>query len=126
VPAGANTPAIKGWDAVVRTTAGTIGTDPPPPAAGIQFAQPRPNPMSADGTTLSFTLAAGEQASLVVLDLRGRTVRRLWSGVGTGDAQVALWDGRSDEGWVAPAGVYFARVEGEAGRTSERKLIRAR
>ena len=75
------------------------------------------------GTTLSFTLAPGEHASVVVLDLRGRPVRRLWTGIGTGDSQSAAWDGRSDQGWIAPAGVYFARVEGEAGRSSEQKLI---
>ena len=37
----------------------------------------------------------------------------------------STWDGKSDEGWVAPLGVYFAHLEGEAGRRSERKLIRA-
>jgi hypothetical protein len=79
--------------------------------------------MSDRGTTLTFVLASGEQASVIVLDLRGRAVRRLWTGVGTGESQVATWDGRSDQGWIAPAGVYFARVEGEAGRSSEQKLI---
>ena len=107
---------------MIRQTSGTIGVEPGP-STGIQFAAPRPNPMGTEGTTLAFTLSAGEQASVVVLDLRGRTVRRLWTGVGTGESQVALWDGRSDQGWIAPAGVYFARVEGEAGRSSEQKLI---
>ena len=79
--------------------------------------------MSTEGTTLSFTLASGEKAAITVLDLRGRQVRRLWTGIGTGEAQVASWDGRSDQGYIAPAGVYFARVEGEAGRSSEQKLI---
>jgi hypothetical protein len=123
VPAGANNPAIPAWDAVIRQTSGTIGVDPAP-ASAIALASPRPNPMASDGTTLTFTLAAGEAAQLVVIDLRGRQVRHLWTGVGTGDAQVALWDGRSDQGWVAPAGVYFARIEGEAGRASQQKLIR--
>lgn len=81
--------------------------------------------MDGNGTTLTFTLAAGENARLSVVDLRGRLVRRVWDGVGTGDAQSATWDGKSDEGWVAPLGVYFAQLEGQAGRRSERKLIRA-
>ena len=122
VAAGATNPAIGGWDAVIRQTSGTIGVEPEP-SGTIRLAAPRPNPMSAGGTTLSFMLASGEQASVLVLDLRGRTVRRLWTGVGTGESQVATWDGRSDQGWIAPAGVYFARVEGEAGRSSEQKLI---
>ena len=122
VAAGATNPAIPGWDAVIRQTSGTIGVEPGP-SGSIRLAAPRPNPMSAGGTTLSFLLASGEQASVIVLDLRGRTVRRLWTGVGTGESQVATWDGRSDQGWIAPAGVYFARVEGEAGRSSEQKVI---
>ena len=122
VPAGANNPAIAGWDAVIRQTSGTIGVDPAP-TASIKFGAPYPNPMSADGTTLTFTLAQGEAASLVVMDLRGRPVRHVWTGTGTGDAQIALWDGKSDEGWVTPPGVYFARVEGEAGRSSQQKLV---
>ena len=73
------------------------------------------------------TTPGPESAETLTLDdLRGRIVRHLWEGSGTGDAQIAIWDGKSDEGWVAPVGVYFARVEGAAGRSSERKLIRAR
>lgn len=124
VPATQSNPLIKGWDAVItQNPATTDSGDVPPP--GIAFDQPRPNPMIESGTTLTFTLEPGENAQLSVLDLRGRTVRHVWNGIGTGAAQVAVWDGKTDEGWVAPVGVYFARVEGEAGRASERKLIRA-
>jgi hypothetical protein len=125
VPAGTNTPAIKGWDAAIIQSSGTIGV-PPGSNTEIALAQPRPNPMVETGTTLTFTLAASEPGRISVLDLRGRVVRHVWEGVGTGDSQVAVWDGKSDEGWVAPVGVYFARVEGADGRSSERKLIRAR
>ncbi len=125
VPAGTSNPLIKGWDALITQTADTIGVEPRDIDRGIGLAHPRPNPMDGNGTTLTFTLAAGENARLSVVDLRGRLVRRVWDGVGTGDAQSATWDGKSDEGWVAPLGVYFAQLEGQAGRRSERKLIRA-
>ena len=121
VPAGADNPAIKGWDAVITQTSGTIGPDAPPP---ITFARPQPNPMNQAGTMLTFTLSSGEPARLEVLDLRGRHVRSLWQGVGTGYAQFAIWDGKSDEGWMAPLGVYFARVGGYPGRSAHQKLIR--
>ena len=64
--------------------------------------------------------------SLSIVDLRGRTVCRLWSGSGTGDAQVVFWDGRDDRGATVPAGVYFARLAGQAGRTARQKLVRGR
>jgi hypothetical protein len=125
VPAGTDNPAINGWDAVISQSAGTIDV-PAIPTGGIGFERARPNPIDGHGTALSFTLAAGERATLVVLDLRGRLVRHLWDGIGTGDRQTALWDGRTDDGWTAPVGVYFARIEGESGRTSEQKLLIAR
>jgi hypothetical protein len=123
VPAGADNPEIKGWDAVITQTSGTPdpgGVGPPP----ITFARPQPNPMTQSGTMLTFTLSSGEPARLEILDLRGRRVRSLWRGIGTGYAQFAVWDGKSDESWIVPPGVYFARVDGYPGRASQQKLIR--
>jgi len=125
VPSGVDNPAINGWDAVISQNVVTIDV-PPLAAPGISFERARPNPIDAGGTSLTFTLAAGERASLEVLDLRGRLVRRLWDGLGTGSRQTAIWDGRTEEGWTAPVGVYFARIEGESGRTSGQKLLIAR
>lgn len=125
VAAGADHPAIAPYDAVIRETGGPIGPGGGPTAA-IALAQPRPNPSAGTPATLSYALAAGERASLSIVDLRGRTVRRLWSGSGTGDAQVVFWDGRDDRGATVPAGVYFARLAGEAGRTARQKVVRGR
>ncbi|MEP7028373.1 MAG: putative glycoside hydrolase [Candidatus Eisenbacteria bacterium] len=125
VPVGVDNPAINGWDAVISETAGTIDVAPGS-TGGITFERARPNPVAGGATTLTFALGAGERARLEVIDARGRLVRRVWDGAGTGMLQTALWDGRTEEGWVAPAGVYFARVEGEAGRSREQKLIRTR
>jgi hypothetical protein len=125
VPAGESNPAIPPYDALIQQTGGPIGPGDGPTAA-IALAAPRPNPFVEGPATLSYALASGEDASLSIVDLRGRTVRRLWSGTGTGGAQTAFWDGRDDRGATVPAGVYFARLSGEAGRSAKQKLVRAR
>ena len=51
-------------------------------------------------------------------------MRELWTGVGTGEPQMALWDGRTEQGWIAPAGVYYARLEGVSGRSLTQKVVR--
>jgi len=124
--AGATNPAVAPWDAAIIQTSGTIDTGGVPPAPAIRFDNPRPNPFASTGTTMSFSLGVGENARLEILDTKGRRVRRVWQGTGTGTWQSAAWDGKSDEGWLAPVGVYFARIEGEAGRHSQQKLLRVR
>ncbi len=91
-----------------------------PPAnvpAGLQAA--RPNPFRSQ-TTLVFALDRVTRADLTILDVAGRRVRTLASGklVGPG-GQTETWDGRRDDGRLAPSGVYWAvlRREGGADRT---------
>jgi hypothetical protein len=123
--AGSSNPYVAPYDAVIQQTQGPIGPGGGPTAA-IALGPPRPNPLVDGAATLSYALAPGEEASLSIVDARGRTVRRLWNGTGTGAAQVAFWDGRDDRGATVPAGVYFARLAGLAGRTAQQKLVRAR
>jgi hypothetical protein len=122
--AGADHPAVAAWDAVITEYPETLDTTPLP-GATIALESPRPNPMVAS-TTLSFRLLAGENAKLEIVDLKGRRIRHVWTGVGTGASQAATWDGRTDEGYDVPTGVYFAYLEGEAGRRSQQKMILAR
>ena len=113
------------YDGVIRQTGGPINPGGGQ-AVAIALAQPRPNPSIATPAILTFALAGGEDAKLSIVDARGRTIRHLWDGTGTGDAQVVFWDGLDDRGVNAPAGVYFARLTGEAGRAARQKLVRGR
>jgi hypothetical protein len=121
IPAGSDHPALMPYDGAILETP---GIDPESPLSAIALAAPRPNPSLGQAATLTYALAAGEQASLSIVDLRGRIVRRLWDGTGTGEAQVVLWDGLDDRGFTVPTGVYFARLAGQAGRTAQQKLVR--
>jgi hypothetical protein len=117
-------PAVGAWDAYMRQNSGTAAADPVP-AMPLSFSRPVPNPSNATSSSaLSFSLAPDEPGRLDVLDMKGRLVRHVWTGVGTGGSQMALWDGKSDDGWIAPAGVYLARLEGVAGRSVGQKIVR--
>ena len=56
---------------------------------------------------------------------RGRTVRRLTAGALAPGALELAWDGRTDAGMPAPAGLYFAVLEGARERVATR-LVRIR
>ena len=64
---------------------------------------------------------------MLVFDVAGRRVRRLFGGR-PGDGAVQLvWDGRADDARRVPAGIYFARVLSPDGQAlASRKLVLAR
>lgn len=57
--------------------------------------------------------SGGEGESLIVYDISGKPVRHLESGVSTVGKHTVTWDGRTDSGGQAPAGVYVARLTAE-------------
>jgi hypothetical protein len=105
------------YDTVVVVDAAPVnvtGVPPGPgPAVRLEFAQPNP---FAGQARIAFTLAQAARVDLSILDLAGRHVRTLASGelMGPGE-QVATWDGRSDEGRTARAGVYWALLRSPGG-----------
>ncbi len=83
-----------------------------------------PNPANPR-TALEYSVARGEYYRLTIRDLRGRLVRRLARGTGTGDWVNTTWDGQDDGGQALPSGLYFFDL-----RTNDdlevRKVILAR
>lgn len=76
-----------------------------PPGAGIG-----PNPFSREAN-ISFEIARPARVTLDIHDPAGRRMRGLIDeprGVGT---HVVVWDGLTDAGTRAPAGVYHARLK---------------
>jgi len=112
----------------VVTVANPSGVDPRDRTIGrdraIVIEQNRPNPFRAD-TEIRFRLANPQRADLAVLDVQGRSVRDLGDrDLGAGWHEVP-WDGRTDSGKVAAAGVYFFRVRaGESERAIAMRLVR--
>jgi len=115
-------PTIPAYDAVIRQT--TVFVEPTPPGARIRMETPYPNP-AAGRSAVRFTVPASLPATLQVIDVRGRMVRTVWSGVGTGEPQTAMWDGESDLGFPTPAGIYFLSLF-TPGEKTEQRLVKLR
>lgn len=83
----------------------------------------RPNPFRlGQETRVDFALPKTGDVSAVIYDVTGRRVVTLVNGRLDAGSHSLLWDGRSDSGRVAPAGVYFLRVESDGDRRSQKML----
>ncbi|MBI1798149.1 MAG: hypothetical protein HYR73_00505, partial [Candidatus Eisenbacteria bacterium] len=85
----------------------------------------RPNPFH-DAADVQFTLGRRSRVSLTVYDVLGREVRSMARGLWLEAGPQSLrWDGRGDSGVNVSAGVYFVKLETEAGHWT-RPLVRIR
>ncbi len=92
----------------------------PKPPAPLRVS---PNPF-AERTAIAFTLSKPGDVELSIHDLSGRLVRRVTAArFDAGDHRIE-WDGRSDAGAQAAAGLYFVRFNG-AGVAAEAKIVKA-
>lgn len=91
--------------------------------AGVWLEPGQPNPFTGS-TQIAFTLDRSADVSMEVFDLQGRRVKTLVSGrtVDAGRTMVG-WDGRTDAGDRAPAGIYFGRLLAD-GEVRTMKLTR--
>ena len=101
----------------------TAATDLPATRLALYPCQPNPfNP----ATTISYEVQDPATVDLVVYDVTGKVVRRLISGeaVVAGRHEIT-WDGRSDAGHAAAAGVYLCRLSaGGDSRTIRMTMVK--
>ena len=94
---------------------------PAPPAAPRAHAlRVSPNPVLAHARVRIDAGMAAQTRLIEILDLTGRRVTTLV--LATGNRSVE-WQGRDDQGRLAPAGVYFARVAGEGADSAVRFVV---
>jgi flagellar hook assembly protein FlgD len=107
------------------TTGATTDVAIPPSASRVTLDQNRPNPFLR-ATDIPFTLAgSGEPVptTLRIFDSRGRLVRTLLdSSQATARQYLIRWDGTTEAGERAAAGIYFYRLRA-AGREMTRRLV---
>ena len=97
----------------------TPADDVPAPVTTLAGAHPNPfNPK----TTLRFSLAERQRATLRLYDLTGRRVRTLLDETRDAGDHAVDWNGRDDAGRRLASGIYLVRFEA-AGVREEEKLI---
>jgi hypothetical protein len=83
---------------------------------------PRPNP-SRISAAIEFELPRAGRVRLLILEPSGRSVTTLLDEARPAGRHVAVWNGRTDGGHLAPAGLYFASLASE-GVTRSVRLVR--
>ncbi|HTO90700.1 MAG TPA: hypothetical protein VMJ70_06170 [Candidatus Sulfotelmatobacter sp.] len=109
-------------DSVIVVDARPIGTTGVPDAAHARVALTgaSPNPFHA-GIEISWTLPRAGPFDLAIVDLEGRRVRLLARVASPGPGSRSLtWDGRRDDGRVAPAGIYWVTLRSADGADRRR------
>jgi hypothetical protein len=105
-------------------TNGLVGVAPFAPAAAhpVELAPPYPNPARGP-VSVAVRAADGGPIRVEIVDVAGRSVRRVeLAGSGEGP-RTWLWDGRDDGGRKVPAGYYRVRASGASGGMS-RPIVR--
>ena len=87
----------------------------------FRLEQNTPNPFNGS-TEIPFALTRASAVRLVILDIRGRTIRTLISGRLDAGAHRAVWDGRDDRSGPVSSGIYLCRLDTDEG-VRTRKLI---
>jgi len=80
-------------------------------SGGIKLSAPRPNP-SRGTSGLWLTLSATTGVNVEVLDITGRHVATLASGMLPAGVHDLTWNGTNDRGGRVAAGIYLVRVQG--------------
>jgi hypothetical protein len=106
------------WSAVGPTN--VVGVEPGRARRELAL-QAAPNPVAASAR-ISLDLPERGRTNISVIDLAGRVVARIVTGVLDGGRHEFKWDGRDVRGRACPAGVYFVRAE-HRGRGLTKRLV---
>jgi hypothetical protein len=107
---------VRNEDVLVNALA---SSEPAPARTQLRMAFPNP---FGQATNVVFSLRTAGHASVGVFDVAGRHVRTLANGVRPAGTHTLAWDGRTDDGTRAGAGVYLIRLQ--AGGVRETRVVR--
>jgi PA domain-containing protein len=108
-----------GWLGATSVCASTAGVGPDSPATAAVLGRPYPNPTSR-GAAINFRILRPEYVHLTVVDVSGRKIRSLHEGMLPPGAHMRHWDGMTDSGREAPAGVYLLSLRTSEGLRTQR------
>jgi subtilisin family serine protease len=89
----------------------------------LRLAQNAPNPFTAS-TRLEFSLDRSREVRVEVLDVSGRRVTTLATGLFAAGPHVLDWDGRDAQGRPAAAGIYFCRLRADDTTLTRRMVLK--
>jgi hypothetical protein len=115
----------EGWyvdDVTVTNNDGEPVSVPVGPAPGLALGNAVPNP-TAGRASIGYALPSPQSIRLALYDVRGRLVRVLVDGARPAGPGVAEWDGRTEDGVAAAAGLYFYRLTAQASGERSGRLI---
>ena len=75
------------------------------------------------GTTLAYALPRSGRVGLAVFDVNGRRVARLVDGIQNAGLHELLWNARDDHAARIAAGIYFVRLETDAGVKAQKIIV---
>ncbi|MFH1220090.1 MAG: SBBP repeat-containing protein [Candidatus Eisenbacteria bacterium] len=104
---------------IVDRTSGTPGNLKP---TSFRLDQNSPNPFRGS-TAIGFDLPRDLRARLDIIDVGGRTVRTLVSGMLRADHYCLSWDGKSDSQTALAPGIYFVRMEAGSYRATKKVVM---
>lgn len=89
--------------------AAVTAVDQAPAAVAAALHPNYPNPFNPE-TTFSYEIKYDDEVELVIIDARGRLVRRLVGGMQPAGAHEVRWDGTDEQGQQVASGVYYYRL----------------
>jgi hypothetical protein len=111
----------KGYTTMKVSGGSPTGVEPPALPTAYRLHPAVPNPFHSR-TALAFDVPIAGPTSLMVYDVAGRRIATLANGVLPAGHHELAWDGRAENGMIAPAGVYFCRLRSE-GFAETRRLL---
>jgi hypothetical protein len=82
----------------------------------------QPNPLRT-GSTIRYSVNHRSWTELTIIDLHGRTIRKLSAKETEAGEHTAQWDGTNDAGTLCVAGTYFCRMESDGEATTRRIIV---
>ena len=105
------------------STCSAVGVPDDGTGPGAARLKSAPNPFSGSTRITATPGAPGDHATLVIYDVRGRLVRRLFAGPLPAEGLNVTWDGRDDDGRLLPAGAYWSAMTGDGPRLVRRLVF---
>jgi hypothetical protein len=124
-PAPNNSEALIQRTLAWLTESGVSATPYPDAGGAAAIVSAQPNPFSPRTGVTFRVLSTGGDIRLTLVDASGRLVRTLLDGKPRLGMHEIRWDGRDESGRPSASGVYFARLRGREGETTQ-KLVLAR